>query len=199
VLFSSPLRLISFEIPFRYPSRFATKVCEYIRWHVSAWTDNRDLVGLARHETPLVWLSACLLNRQSPGSLFRVASYTRRIIMKNTVLAIVFAVGAFAQTPNTSATEKTQENSTTQVNPDGTAVQSSDKTHAKSNTTSNPDGTAVHSAGASHQTNTTVTNPDGTQSSTQVKRARKTTTANTPGGTSTSEHSSSESTSTTSK
>ncbi len=103
--------------------------------------------------------------------------------MKNTMLVLVFAAATlpagFAQSQSSSTTEKTEQHSSTTVNPDGTAVHNRATTREKTDSVANPDGstTTVHTR--EHNSNSKE------KSDTPV------------GSTSTERHSSSSSTSTT--
>jgi hypothetical protein len=101
--------------------------------------------------------------------------------MKNTILALAFAVAlqpGIAQVVQQNSSQRTEQNSSTTVNPDGTVVRRAETAQQKTDSVTNPDGSS--STVQTHERNTRV--------------HEKT---NVPAGSTTTEHHSSSSTTTT--
>jgi hypothetical protein len=106
--------------------------------------------------------------------------------MKNTMLALVFAAAmlpaGFAQTQSQSTTEKTEQHSSTTVNPDGTAVHSRATTREKTDSVANPDGSTTTVQSKEHNANTKAKSdtPVGSSTSEHHSSSSSTTTTTSP-------------------
>ncbi|HKD07513.1 MAG TPA: hypothetical protein VKB79_16545 [Bryobacteraceae bacterium] len=106
--------------------------------------------------------------------------------MKNGMLAFVFAAAmlptGFAQTQSTSSTEKSEQHSSTTVNPDGSAVHDRATTREKTDSVANPDGsttttrTREHDAHSKERSNA----PAGNSSTERHSSSSSTTTTTSP-------------------
>ena len=104
--------------------------------------------------------------------------------MRRTVFILAFSLSAmpigFAQ--SSSTTEHTQEHSSTQVNPDGTAVHNSSKAKERTDSTTTGDGSSTTSKSRESHSKTRVRTNDGTDKTTTEHHSSSTdkTTTTTP-------------------
>lgn len=106
--------------------------------------------------------------------------------MKNAMLPFVFAAAmlpaGFAQTPSTSTTEKTEQHSSTAVNPDGTAVHNRATTREKTDSVANPDGSTTTTRTREHNSHSKERSdtPAGSSSRERHSSSSSTTTTTNP-------------------